>query len=382
MASVRKTTTKKLTQKAQRSAKALEPVNHVGLTFGPKHHVFVGKVKSGEIWALNQLSALAKTAITPLLEMWPPNPATITKPAKSVVQHTTDLMTTLRAEWGTLPFFLDTRYMPAGGIPSATQATSVFAIARALQLTAVPVTSLSSAPAYQQAIGTAAATDGRGVMIRLTTQEFTNSALLAAYLTALLGVLRLSPQQVDVALDLEYRANQLEVQQLGSSLMATLPFLNDWRTVTLISGCFPQTSPAQIGMWNPVARADWLGWLQVANTQITAGKRIPSYGDYGVRCGGTPVVIPNTPDPNLRYTDQQNILVRKGPKSNGSLQAMCADLVGRAEYAGPAFSQGDALIAARAAMPGSQNNGQPFQWIQWCTNHHLELVAWQIRNLP
>jgi hypothetical protein len=61
---------------------------------------------------------------------------------------------------------LDTRYMPAGGIPSATQAASVFAIARALQLTAVPVTSLSSAPAYQQAIGTAAATDGRGVMIR------------------------------------------------------------------------------------------------------------------------------------------------------------------------------------------------------------------------
>lgn len=378
----KKKTSAKVTQKSQRLAKALEPVAHVGLQFGSKHHVFVAKVKGGEMWALNQLTNIAKANITPLFEMWPPNPATATKPAKNLTQHATDIMTTLRAEWGQLPFFLDTRYLPLGGIPSATQASDVFAIARAAQLTYVPVTSISAAPAYQQAIQAVAALDGRGAMIRLTTQDFTNLGLLSAYLTALLGVLQLPAAQVDVGLDLEYRGNALEVAQLGQNLVNTLPFLNNWRTVTLISGCFPSVSPAILGAWNPVPRADWTGWLQVRAAQTSAGARTPSYGDYGVRCGGVPVVIPNTPDPNLRYTDPQNILARKGPKTNGTLQALCLDLLNRAEFAGPAFSQGDALIAARAAMQGSQNNGQPFQWIQWCTNHHLELVAWQIRSLP
>jgi Beta protein len=373
---------KKLTQKAERAAVATRPVNHPGLRFGHKHHVFVAKVKAGEIWALNQLTQAAKEAITPLFEMWPPNPGTATKPAKSVTQHVTDVLESVRLEWGSLPFFLDTRYMPLGGTPSGAQASTVFSIARSKNLLAVPVTALAASPAYQQAIQNVIAADNRGVMIRLTTQDFNNPILLDAYLAALVGILQVARQQVDIALDLEYRSNQLEVQQLGQSLLNSLPTLPDWRTVTLVAGCFPAVSPAQVGTWTQVSRADWMGWSQVLTSQTNAGARVPSYGDYGVRCGGIPVVIPNIPDPNLRYTTQQTILVRKDPKTNGVLQAMCVDLVARAEFAGANFSVGDSLIAARAAMPGLLNNGQAFQWIQWCTNHHLELVAWQIRNLP
>ncbi len=378
----KKAVVKKPTQRSLRTARALQPIAHPGYSFGPKHHVFVAKVKAGEIWALNQLSNIGKQTVTPLFEMWPPDPATPTKPAKTVLAHATDLLSTVRAEWGTLPLFLDTRYMPLGGIPSAQQAALVFGIARSLGLSAVPVTTLTASPAYQSAIANAVGIDARGAMIRLRTENFTALALLPAYLTALLGVLQLSPDQVDIALDLEYRSNLLEVQQLGQSLVVNLPFLNDWRTVTLISGCFPQVSPAQIGAWTSVQRVDWLGWLQVASAQTSSGARVISFGDYGVRCGGPPIKIPNTPAPYLRYSDTQNVLTRKGPKTNGALQAICADLVSRPEFAGALFSQGDAEIAARATMQGLQNNGQAWQWIQWCTNHHLELTAWQIRSLP
>jgi hypothetical protein len=55
-------------------------------------------------------------------------------------------------------------------------------------------------------------------------------------------------------------------------------------------------------------------------------RHLPSYGDYGIRCGGEPQVIPNTPAPNLRYAGETIRWVR-GDKSNGSMRAICGDLI-------------------------------------------------------
>ena len=115
-------------------------VPHPGYRFGHKHHVFIAKLKRGEIWALNHLKPETKIAVTPLLEMWPPNPATPTKPAKPLTDHTVGLLT-LATEWTGLPCYVDTQYLQAGGVPSPAGAQTVFAIARTLGVNAVPVTS-------------------------------------------------------------------------------------------------------------------------------------------------------------------------------------------------------------------------------------------------
>src|ERR1700676_787345 len=81
----------KPTKTALRVERAQVPVQHVGLAFNHKHHIFIAKLKRGEVWALNQLSFDAKTEVTPLFEMWPPNPGTKNKAAKSLTEHTTDL---------------------------------------------------------------------------------------------------------------------------------------------------------------------------------------------------------------------------------------------------------------------------------------------------
>jgi hypothetical protein len=130
----------KPTKTAVRIALAQIPVAHAGPTFNHKHHVFIAKLKRGEVWALNQLSLAAKAKVTPLFEMWPPNPATNTRPAKTLVQHTTDLMQLLATEWTGLPCYLDTLYLPPGGAPSPQAAQTVFAVARAAQVFVVPVT--------------------------------------------------------------------------------------------------------------------------------------------------------------------------------------------------------------------------------------------------
>lgn len=385
---------KMVSQKAQRAARALEAVPHPGLKFSQKHHVFIAKAKRGELWALNHLSVAARGTITPLFEMWPPAPPRPPKQApgkpivkskspKTLIAHATDLLKTIRDEWGTLPFFLDTRYVPVGGLPSPSGAKTILDVARSMQLTAVPVTSITFAPAYQQEIRDAIAKDSRGVMVRLFITDFINPTLLGGYLMALLKVLQVTAGEVDVLIDLEFRREQVEVQQLGGSAISVLPFLKDWRTVTLASGCFPSSiSSASHGVWFPVPRIDWLGWSHVNSVQTSAGNRLSAYGDYGIRCGGPPVNIPNRPDPNLRYSDKQKVLVRKGPKTDGAMKTICSSLVARTEFSGAAFSRGDSEIAARGAMLGSPNNGQAEQWIQWCTNHHLELTASQIQNLP
>jgi hypothetical protein len=394
MPHVKKSGLKKLTQKAVRAARALEAVPHPGLTFSKKHHVFIAKAKRGELWALNHLSVAARAAITPLFEMWPPAPprkpkasepgkaAPKAQAAKSLAAHATDLLQTIRDEWGTLPLFLDTRYVPVGGIPSPTSARTIFDIARSMQLATVPVTSLAFAPAYQQEIRDVIAKDGRGVMVRLFITDFINPTLLGQYLTGLFNVLKVKSGDVDVLIDLGFKPNLVETQQLGSSAISVLPFLDEWRTVTLASGCFPVSiSNADYDVWFSVPRVDWLGWLHVNSVQATAGKRLLTYGDYGIRCGGPPLNIPNRPDPNIRYSDKDKVLVRKGTKTDGVMKTICANLVARPEFSGAAFSQGDSAIAATAAKPGSPNNGQAEQWIQWCTNHHLELTASQIRTL-
>jgi hypothetical protein len=219
-------------------------------------------------------------------------------------------------------------------------------------------------------------------MFRLPINFFDDPQNVLGYLNGLVSALGTARNQVDILIDLAFRPSVGEVQQLGNYSLNNLPFINEWRTVTLASGCFPQSiSTVPLGTWVPFARSDWLGWNAVAAQQATLGTRIPTYGDYGIRCGGAPAFVPNTPDPNLRYTAPQTIWVRKEPKAPGSLRAICAGLVGQQFYSGPAFSEGDAQIALKAATT-NPTNGQAEQWIQWCANHHLELTAWQIQSLP
>ncbi|MCU1285298.1 MAG: hypothetical protein JWO13_1648 [Acidobacteriales bacterium] len=389
MPSQKKSIPKKLTLKAQRAARAKETSPHPGLSFSHKHHVFICKVKRGEMWALNHLTPKDKATVTPLFEMWPPAPPRKAqdgeegKAPKTLSVHASDLLGMVRDEWNTLPFFLDTRYVPLGGIPSPSSAKIIFDSARNMGLTAIPVTSIKFAPEFQHAIRDINAKDGRGVMIRLFIQDFINPALLNDYLSALLGVLKIDATKADILIDLEYKPQQLEVQQLGHSAVSVLPMLKKWRTVILSSGCFPLSiSDFPLDEWRSIQRSDWLGWLHVNSVLAKAKSRQISYGDYGIRCGGTPKNIPNRPDPNIRYSAASNILVRKGPKVDGTVKGICGSLIGKSEFAGINFSQGDAEIAVRAARPGLPNNGQAEQWIQWCTNHHLALTASQIRNLP
>ncbi len=376
---------KKPTQKAVRVARAELTTVHAGLEFDHKHYIFIAKVKRGEVWALNSLKTSSKSMVTPLFEMWPPK-RIVKEPKipKSLQEHAGDVLLTVQEEWRNLPLFLDTRYILTAGQPSPQAATLIFQVARSLAIQCVPVTSLRFSPAYQTAIRNVIQQDKRGVMLRIGTADLVDKALLKGYIDGILAFLAVNPNSVDVLIDLTYRPNQPEVQDLGESGLKKIPYIRQWRTVTLASGCFPDSiSDWPYNSWIPVERSDWLGWNIIAASRLANSERVPSYGDYGVRCGGAPQEIPNAPDPNLRYTGDGEIIVRRGNKSAGSMKAICRDLMqNRPEFEGAGFSQGDSEVAAKAATPGSPTNGTPEQWIQWSTNHHIEKVVSEIQNLP
>ena len=208
------------------------------------------------------------------------------------------------------------------------------------QVNAVPVTSPFFAQPYQQAIRSVITTDGRGVMFRIPANFFNNPQNFPAIdnLATVLGVAR---DQVDILIDLQYRPDLLSVQQVGEFCLNSLPLVNEWRTVTLASGSFSEsTSNQPTGQWIPS-----IGTIRSSNNvsqQRTASQlRLPSYGDYGIRCGGKHQVIPNTPAPNLRYAGETIIWVRRGDKSNGSMRAICGDLIAQQFYSGAQFSVGN-----------------------------------------
>jgi Beta protein len=374
----------KPTKTALRIARAQEVVPHVGLTFGYKHYLFIAKLKRGEIWALNFLKSASKTTVTPVFEATLPDSAKPPKKPKTLVQHATDSFERVATEWTGLPFYLDPLYLgPKDAPPTPQNAQTVFSIAQSMNLTMIPVTSPYLPQPVQGVIRSVIAADNRGVMFRLTADFFSPPQNVSAYLTGLMAALNVTPEKVDILVDLGYKASVTDVQVMGAYCLANLPNVGSWRTITLGSGCFPdQITKEPMDKWIPFNRSDWLGWYAIAAQRASAGERIPTFADYGVRCGGRPgPPPPRGPSPNLRYSAADKIWVRRGKGNPGMMRDICADLIRRPFFAGAPFSEGDKEIALKAANPAS-TNAQAEQWIQWCTNHHLELCTWQIQNLP
>jgi hypothetical protein len=368
---------------ALRIERAKIVVPHPGLVFNHKHYVFIAKLKRGEIWALNLLKAKAKSMVSPVFEIGLPDPPQPNQTAKTLTKHATDSLERIATEWTGLPFYLDPQYLgPKNAPPIPGNVQTVFALSQSMGLQMIPVTSPFFPPTVQKVVKNVVKRDDRGVMFRLTVDFFANPQNVPTYLDGLMTVLDVTAERVDILVDLGYRTSIADVQALGTYCFGSLPRIGSWRTVTLASGCFPDAiSKEPLGQWIPYSRTDWLGWNAVTAQRTKSGMRIPTYGDYGVRCGGRPQYVPNGPAPNLRYSDPKTIWVRKGPKAPGVMKAICADLTGKPFFAGAPFSEGDNQIALKATNP-SVKNALAEQWIQWCTNHHLELTASQIRSRP
>lgn len=360
--------------------------------FDHKHYVPVLKGKDAEYGALRELSAEAKSHLTPLIEI-PPIPYDFEndRPAKSIDAHLEKVVEKVLGCWMfKRPLFMDFLYIPPSELMKGDEQPLTYLLnnARLKQLRIIPVTGINRDGSYQAAVREGAAKDKQGVCIRLSNDDFEELLESDDKLNELLNFLGVTPNQTDIILDFrEITSTQTSsIILAATSIISTLPSIKEWRTLTIASSAFPQTlSQINTASVGPVARAEWSVWEALAGRRRKL-PRLPTFGDYSI----------NNPDPsdvdprlmimsaNLRYAIEREWLVFKGRsvKLHGFEQFndLCSQVVAHTEYRGPKFSWGDKQISEcskRADQPGN-----PMIWRKIGFNHHLTLVTQQLANYP
>ncbi|GJG86292.1 hypothetical protein tb265_14730 [Gemmatimonadetes bacterium T265] len=246
---------------------------------------------AGRLGGLAAAPDAAKARLTPLLDVTPPR-------GRPLEVHLDALVEAIAGAFGARPALVDAR--DAGserGDDCARTADGrvhlayLLDAARARGLALVPVTGLRRPDAYQLAVADAAQIDRRGVALRLQRPDFRDPATLHARARAVLDVLTIEPEAVDLVLDFGgVTAGHLAAYEATArAVLAALTCDVAWRSVTIAAatqllalGRGPERGP------RAVPRTDWLLWRALtagadAVPPLAAYARAGAlrFGDYG-----------------------------------------------------------------------------------------------------
>jgi len=359
--------------------------------FDHKHYVPILKGKAGEYRALRDFAASHRFYVTPLVEIPPVGwDFKNSKPLKGLADHIKKVADNLGEGWGSdTPLFLDSLLPGAAALPNGGHhLAKVLADTRAKGLKVVPVTGLSREAVYQTTVRAAVAKDRLGVCMRLRVPDLAgDTAALDAALAAELAKLDVTRDQVDVLLDLGpiMPGQGATMAVAAQAIIAALPQLQAWRTVTLAATAFPlNLSAFKTGTITPTERAEWTMWKFLASGARQV-PRIPSFGDYAIQhpepVEGDPRIM--KPGASIRYTTDSDWLIVKGPefkKNPQVFRTQCKKLIARSECYSQTHCKGDDFIRKCAAGTGPVGNLTT--WRQVGTVHHMTVVAAQIASLP
>lgn len=96
------------------------------------------------------------------------------------------------------------------------------------------------------------------------------------------------------------------------SLLASIPHLNEWQTLSVASGAFPSDLQEFQPGNTKIPRNDWLVWKRTV-LQRENRVRKPSFSDYSIQYGlyKEPVEHCN-PSASIRYTLEEDWLIMRG----------------------------------------------------------------------
>lgn len=359
--------------------------------FTSKHYVPILKAKEGEFGALKETFPPSKELMTPLLEIvaiaWDYEDD---QEAKTIDQHLAKVGAKILDSLGVeRRFFVDSNLIDGNRVmlDNATHhIVYLFNDFRAKQLTAIPTTGLRRLEQYRAAVKTILDADGRGMCLRLDNVDLTALALKARIDTEL-TFFGITPAETDLIIDLgsinEDVVNLL-VFSMAGFINNALPYVNDWRTLTIAASGFPpdlsDITPASI---DSIQRAEWAMWTGLLSTVL---KRHPSFGDYSIAHPDMAELDPRTMrvSASIRYTSNDYWLILRGQwlqrHGYGQFRNLANALIRRTEYSDPTYSWGDHYINECAA--GRVGTGSLTTWRKIANNHHFQKVIEQISSLP
>ena len=204
-----------------------------------RHYRPVLKCKAGDMWALANLKPTSRSILVPVIELVPPSAA------KTEEQKLTESVKLIETCWGQDLFFGELiwrQLLPE--LPSNRHiVTAFFDKCRQRGMSAVPVTSATRNQPFQEAIRSVLQADHRGLMLRFSPDSLEGEIPAQRLIDALLRFFDIVPSEVDLMFDFG------SVIGVGSGLLVNsartaigaLPYVHEWRTLTLTAGSFPAT---------------------------------------------------------------------------------------------------------------------------------------------
>ncbi len=349
------------------------------------------KGKKGEFDALEKLPSRTKDKMQPLVEVsdiqWDYKAG---RASKTPDAHTEKFADKLVKAWGIeSPFFLDfpASLQEAKCADGQTLASKVLQEVRDKGLQAIPVTGVRRVAAYRADIRDAVATDDRGICLRLEAEDIGNPGI-QSILDAALKEFGVAASATDLVLDFK----EILPSQEGFTLlalqqvMANLPHASEWRSVTFVASSFPKDlAGIKANTLEKIPRTEWIIWKKMQGDKTRFPLAI-GYGDYAIQ---HPILSEIDPrimqvSANIRYALEDEWLILKGRsiKTTGAGQyrdPLSKKLVSMKEFAGAAYSAGDAYIADCASGKGGPGNATTWRFVG--VNHHLHVAADQSSKL-
>ena len=358
------------------------------MNFDHLHYVPCLRWKQGEYEAIFRLPNQTKSSFTPLIEVPEIGYDFETrKAAKRIDDHLKDFGKRVQTKWGNRICFVDLALVG----PSERMATGVHPVSyvfndlRNWRCSAVPVTGLGRDDAYQQAITDVVSEDDAGACFRITLREASQGDL-KANLDDLSTKLRVRHDNCDLILDLD--APNFEplqaFERVVRGIVLKLPYLDEWRTLTVIGTSFPRTMADLRTGSQVVPRYEWQLYRMLINGLRPTKRRLPTFGDYGI---SHPEVLKVDmrlvkTKASIRYTIDDEWYIIKGTSVRddgfGQYRRHCQTLTSSRHYEGPEFSWGDGYISGCAQ--GTKKTGNLTTWRRVGTNHHIERVTRDIAS--
>lgn len=355
------------------------------MPFDSRHYLPILKGKKGEFDALSWLDSATKDALTPLVEVFTvPWDWDEDVPAKTIEAHLDSFAKGIVNGWGAgRSIFIDTIWLDPDAQAGGKHHLEYLFDALRGQVDAVPVGGLVRGDAHAAAIAAIVALDGRGAC-RLDADDVSDSTSLKASIDSWLAAVGVTATDVDLVVDLGEvtSTNRGAFEIATGALLPTLPYLNDWRSLTLASGAFPRDlSSVPAESEELFDRHDWRLWRAVDSSSVP---RKPTFGDFAISHPELSDPDPRTmrPSASIRYaTDTQWLLVKRRWVRHGYDQYRDASAIvlGHPEYAGSAHCRGDGFIDACAA---GGPTGNLTTWRAVGTCHHLQTTAATLASLP
>ncbi|MGD6961536.1 beta family protein [Fictibacillus phosphorivorans] len=355
--------------------------------FNQDHYVPILKWKRGERTALENLHSSIKEKMKPLFEIQPVSYNHAANAfSKTIDDHLQDIGDQVNSSWGQLtPVFvdLDTLYENEDfkdDILQNGQHPIEFVIEdiESKGTPAIPVTGIYRDDPFQNAIKAIIKQYNRGVCLRLEVADLADLNMLKDDLDHLLDFLEVTRDNIDIIIDYKQIIPQQEQAHTRdvTLTLVQLPYLLEWRTLTLASTAYPKNlRQIATNSYGVLPRTEWTVYQKIRGYGLA---RIPAFADYNIT---NPDYV--NLDPRLinmaagvKYTSGNEFHIFRGIgiRNNGfsQMNQICQDIISNSCYSGSHFSHGDKYIHDCATQSVTTGNAE--KWVTVGVNHHLTCV--------